>query len=650
MAGGLGVVVDGGVVLFSGHSVRISLANAITAAAFGTWAALGVAPLIALVAGACHLLDALRRGLWVPLMGVLAYWTTVAVSVSGVSHGVIVVMPPSALNVYAVRCGFVLGILVVAAIARSARPVARVVLGAAILVAVHYALIKEVHLPMRDLRDLLALLGLAAALGMVAPLRRRFVDIPGRRLGALVALAGLLPFGIVYGVDRASPGWRAVAWQYGIYESRLARFTRALIDFDLDGYSPVAWGRDCDDFDRRRAPGAHESRPGVDMNCNGATLPEHPTDEDRGLTPPLGSPDADEGGDAAPLVVVVTIDCWRFDAFRPDVMPNVTAFADRGVTFQRLYSAGTRTIVSMRLMDRSQDLAPTIATQLGASGVDSTAIFSVFSTTLNPALFVGFTTKKYPAARWDAATTTDQALEDLRASAGKPHLLWVHYIDTHAPYTVLPARFPYPADLGAPFGVYLAAVAFVDRELGRLLAAISSDTSRPTTVILTADHGEGFGRHNVRDHGISGYEQLIHVPGIIVAPGLAPRRYDELVSHRDIPPTLLGAFRRVGRSPEAESFGRSWLRLRAEATAPLHRFVVTRSARATRGTRDLMPMAVLVERDVKLIETFEDGLLEMYAPQRDPNEVRDEADSRPADVVRLRRELALFQDIDLAAR
>jgi hypothetical protein len=67
-----------------------------------------------------------------------------------------------------------------------------------------------------------------------------------------------------------------------------------------------------------------------------------------------------------------------------------------------------------------------------------------------------------------------------------------------------------------------------------------------------------------------------------------------------------------------------------------------------RGALDLTPMAVLVERDLTLIEPFEDGLPELYAPREDPTELNVLAFARAADAARLHHALALFEDIDLA--
>lgn len=61
-----------------------------------------------------------------------------------------------------------------------------------------------------------------------------------------------------------------------------------------------------------------------------------------------------------------------------------------------------------------------------------------------------------------------------------------------------------------------------------------------TAIILTSDHGEGMGeRNNNVGHAYSLNRELIAVPLIIVAPGLAPRTIDTATSAADIAPTVL---------------------------------------------------------------------------------------------------------------
>ena len=136
----------------------------------------------------------------------------------------------------------------------------------------------------------------------------------------------------------------------------------------------------------------------------------------------------------------------------------------------------------------------------------------------------------------------------------------------------------------------------------------------------------------------------MRVPAMVTAPGLAPATYDGLISLRDVAPTILGAFGRC--DPATERFGRSWLRLRDAPEARLHDFVVSYSAESVRGMTYLMPMAAIVEPRLKLIETFENKLLEVYDPKADPLEAVDLATSDTAEIAALRRRLAIFRDID----
>lgn len=58
-------------------------------------------------------------------------------------------------------------------------------------------------------------------------------------------------------------------------------------------------------------------------------------------------------------------------------------------------------------------------------------------------------------------------------------------------------------------------------------------------IIVTSDHGESFGEHGEFFHAIP-YRNQLHVPLIVKAPGLSPRRISESVYGIDILPTILG--------------------------------------------------------------------------------------------------------------
>jgi arylsulfatase A-like enzyme len=155
-----------------------------------------------------------------------------------------------------------------------------------------------------------------------------------------------------------------------------------------------------------------------------------------------------------------------------------------------------------------------------------------------------------------AATTTDAAAAWLE-TVEEPFFLFVHYFDPHGPYRP-PASFDsrVAGDAVALAGrsvsgtsasalrellrLYHGEVLYVDFELGRLLEAVERRTSRPPLVLVTADHGEGLGQHNLIGHNANLYDELLRVPLIFHWPAvLEPARVMGSVGLADVAPTLV---------------------------------------------------------------------------------------------------------------
>lgn len=60
-----------------------------------------------------------------------------------------------------------------------------------------------------------------------------------------------------------------------------------------------------------------------------------------------------------------------------------------------------------------------------------------------------------------------------------------------------------------------------------------------TVFVFVSDHGEEFDEHGSWGHGHSIYQELLHVPFLIHAPGVQGRRVSTTVSTMDIGPTVL---------------------------------------------------------------------------------------------------------------
>ena len=99
-------------------------------------------------------------------------------------------------------------------------------------------------------------------------------------------------------------------------------------------------------------------------------------------------------------------------------------------------------------------------------------------------------------------------------------------------------------------------IAYLDEQLGRLLDQLERrGLLGDTDVIITSDHGEGFGEHGFVGHSNSVNAEEIRVPLVILSPGApAGRTVFPAVSLRDLPATVVD---RLGLSDGSPFPGRS---------------------------------------------------------------------------------------------
>jgi arylsulfatase A-like enzyme/Tfp pilus assembly protein PilF len=147
--------------------------------------------------------------------------------------------------------------------------------------------------------------------------------------------------------------------------------------------------------------------------------------------------------------------------------------------------------------------------------------------------------RRTPYVERPANATTDAALRWLASAKNDGStrwFLWVHYYDPHAPYEP-------PGDLATRYAssLYDGEIAFVDRELGRLLRGLEEQQEvGRTLVVATADHGESLGEHGEGTHGVFVYDATIRVPMIMAGPHIAAGRSSDTVARLiDVLPTML---------------------------------------------------------------------------------------------------------------
>ncbi|MFQ5513642.1 MAG: sulfatase [Myxococcota bacterium] len=147
--------------------------------------------------------------------------------------------------------------------------------------------------------------------------------------------------------------------------------------------------------------------------------------------------------------------------------------------------------------------------------------------------------------------TFGAAADWLRTHASSPFFLFVHTYSVHAPHS--PPRgyqtlFRDDGGLGYPPKHRDAAlrydqeIRYTDDILAELLDALETQSfAKRTIVVVTSDHGEGFGEHYLTGHGFGVFDTTMRVPLVFRAPGLIPpgRVIDEQVSLVDLMPTLL---------------------------------------------------------------------------------------------------------------
>ncbi len=87
---------------------------------------------------------------------------------------------------------------------------------------------------------------------------------------------------------------------------------------------------------------------------------------------------------------------------------------------------------------------------------------------------------------------------------------------------------------------YFAIVSQLDDAVGLLLDALRDSGAADNTVILfTADHGDMCGSHRMIDKHYVLYDDVVHVPLVLAAPGVQPRRVQGFVNNcLDMAPTL----------------------------------------------------------------------------------------------------------------
>jgi len=303
-----------------------------------------------------------------------------------------------------------------------------------------------------------------------------------------------------------------------------------------------------------------------------------------------------------PNVLVLSIDALRADhlgcyGYARPTSPNLDALARRGVLFERAISTAPWTLPSYGTLftglEPGRHRAGVSTVREAAFGTDRDApngdyeALSAECATLAGLLAErGYSTAGFVSNPFlDSVTRIDSGFGAWtqylnRAEAGvdlaeswigaqgrAPWFLFLHLLDPHGPYVPPPpyderfagrsfASVPnYPPTLDELRAVepdaamkellvdfYDGEIAYVDAQVARLFAFLDArGLTENTLIVLHADHGEEFWEHGSCEHGLTLFDETLHVPLAFVMPGrLRPGlRVAQRTSTVDVFPTIL---------------------------------------------------------------------------------------------------------------
>jgi arylsulfatase len=304
-----------------------------------------------------------------------------------------------------------------------------------------------------------------------------------------------------------------------------------------------------------------------------------------------------------PNIVLLTIDACRADhlscyGYARETSPNIDEFAATGHQYENAFSVSTHTREGVHgmLTGEYPDVSSKGDYSLGAASLATKlAEFPHASAAFHSNPFVSrgygfdegferfyddtaFGRHKYFAllkrlvdkVRNDhyvrAAEINEMAREWLGSFDGSPFFLWNHYMDVHGPFeshggpyvsedvSSRAAQRLYRRATDDPASItedeeelmidlYDEEIRYVDEQVGAFLAFLDDiGELEDSLVVLTADHGTGFGKHGFYAHPRELRDELVRVPMVVFeGDDVESEDVEAPVSTLDVVPTVLDA-------------------------------------------------------------------------------------------------------------
>ena len=273
----------------------------------------------------------------------------------------------------------------------------------------------------------------------------------------------------------------------------------------------------------------------------------------------------------------------------------------------------------------------------------------------DPLLFVPLQADDAPCLYRKADAMADRVLAWLERGGRRPWFVWVHFYDPHHPLHWNRKQ------VGEGFtDPYDAEVAFMDQQIGRLLAWVDKKGPASRTLVMAvADHGESLGDHGEPAHAFLLYEPTLHLPWLLRQPGRVPAGavLDGSVSLVQAAPTLLDLAGVRPHAPLAAEWSRAAWADGPEATPAASRrdslagavdrssvgdFACYSETDQPYASYKWSPLRALRKGRWKFIRAPAD---ELYDVAADPHEATNRLASETAQVQALTRALAEREDL-----